>query len=104
MSNSVARHRTHSSKTLNADRDRSHARSSRELALDPLMAAFDCFSLTLKVHSKKSTNARAWAVAARAGRTTRRSSAARLYSNRTARTVPDRGSGMIIRSDAKVDR
>jgi hypothetical protein len=54
MSNSLARHRTHSSKTLNADRDRRHARSSRELAPDPLMAAaLDCFSLTLKVHSKK---------------------------------------------------
>jgi hypothetical protein len=54
MSNSLARHRTHSSKTLNADSDRRHARSSRELAPDPLMAAaLDCFSLTLKVHSNK---------------------------------------------------
>jgi hypothetical protein len=63
MSNSLARQRTHSSKTLNADRDRRHARSSRELAPDPLMtAALDCFSLTLKVHLKKGTNALAWAV------------------------------------------
>jgi hypothetical protein len=54
MSNSAAGHRTHSSKTLNADRDRKHARSSRELAPDPLMAAaLDCFPLALKVHSKK---------------------------------------------------
>jgi hypothetical protein len=47
MSNSIARHRTHSFKALNADRDRRHARSSRELAPDPLMnTAPERFSLT----------------------------------------------------------
>src|SRR5262249_43439973 len=57
----------------------------------------------LKLRSKKSTNALALAVAARpVGNTAHRSSAGRLHSSRTARTTPDRSSGLNIHSDAMV--
>src|SRR5437588_226724 len=57
----------------------------------------------LNVRSKKSTNDRALAVAARpVGSTAHRSSAGRLHSVRTARTAPDRSSGLNIHSDAIV--
>src|SRR6266481_8267238 len=60
-------------------------------------------SYALKVRSKKSTNARALAVAARpVGSTAHRSRAGRLHSDRTARTAPDRSSGLNIHSDAMV--
>jgi hypothetical protein len=65
-------------------------------AVDALMAAASVGFLGygLKVRSKKSTNARALAVAARpVGSTGHRSRAGRFHSNRIARTAPDRSSG-----------
>src|SRR5918992_5880796 len=71
-----------------------------------LMSAANSVGLlghALNVRSKKSTNARALAVAARpVGSTAHRSRAGRLHSDRTARTAPDRRSGLNIHSDAMV--
>src|ERR1700758_3873622 len=57
----------------------------------------------LNARSKKATNARALAVAARpVGSTVHRSSGGRFHSDRTVRTAPDRSSGVNIHSDAMV--
>src|SRR6266478_9451551 len=57
----------------------------------------------LKLRSKKSTNARAFAVAARpVGNTAHKSSGGRLHSDSTASTAPERSSGVNIHSDAMV--
>src|ERR1700746_4033085 len=65
--------------------------------------ARDCTAYALNARSKKATNARALAVAARpVGSTVHRSSGGRLHSDRTARTAPDRSSGVNIHFDAMV--
>src|SRR5580704_7781876 len=98
MSSSVACHCTHLPETLNAGRDRRHARSSHEPAKRPRLHRY-----ALNARSKKPTNARALAVAARpVGSTAHRSSGGRLHSDRTVRTAPDRSSGVNIHSDAMV--
>jgi hypothetical protein len=79
MSSSVACHRTHRPEALNAARDRRYARSSHQW---PAMSR-GLPGHPLNVRSKKSTNARALAVAARlVGNTAHRSSAGRSHSRR----------------------
>jgi len=57
----------------------------------------------LNARSKKATNARALAVAARpVGSTIHRSSGGRHHSYKTVWTAPDRSSGLNIHSDAMV--
>ena len=99
MSNSVACHRTDFCETMNA--------GEIEDMLIRLMSRAnylrDGIAYAVNVRSKKSTNALALAVAARpVGSTAHRSSGGRLHSERTARTAPDRSSGLNIHSDAMV--
>jgi hypothetical protein len=57
----------------------------------------------LKARSKKSTKVRAFAVAARpVGNIAHKSSGGRVHSDNTARTAPERSSGVNIHSDAIV--
>jgi hypothetical protein len=78
----------------------SHKRSKRHAQS---RAAGRSPAQALKVRSKKFTNALVLAVAPRPeGNTAQRSSAWRSHSCNTARTAPDRSSGVNIHSDAMV--
>jgi hypothetical protein len=93
MSNSVACHGTHRPNVLNAARHQRDAGSSQR----PLQTRSHQAAVrhVLNVGSKNSTNARALAVAARpVANSAQQVERQGLHCNRTARTVPDRSSGL----------